>query len=437
MRIDISRPEFLKAWQVAERTSSMKSTISSLAGVLVTVEGDKVFLSATDLRTSVSCVAEGVRSSQDGSAVFPVKLLGELFKKAPVDVFSVEIKQEKGVFAAGRNKTRFMTWPVDDFPKLPKSDAAERLCDVSAFEFSRILTEGSVASSPTDDFPKYLGACLLQLKEKTLRIISTDGHRLSLSKCFCDEEGEADILLPIAPLRELQRLLGVFANVKPGGTDTSVRILYDGSMVWFQMGEVEFSIRRVESSFPNYEKILNPNSTTTAMVKRTDLISVLERIDIVVRAHTRLVVLQLSPGGNIRFSGKAPEMGTTVEELDASIDGESLKAGFNVGFLQDGLKSLSSENVKMNLNGEAGQMILRHENTDDFLYMLMPVRVAPQDLIDEEEEEDLREGSVFGGKPLGGDLPEPAAEESPKVEASPVDDAIDSLKELKSKAGGE
>jgi DNA polymerase-3 subunit beta len=393
LRIDISRPEFLKAWQVAERTSGTKSTISSLAGVLVTVENGGVRLSATDLRTSVCCVAEGVRASQDGSAIFPVKLLGELFKKAPADVFSVEIKQEKGVFMAGRNRTRFMTWPVDDFPKLPKSDGAERLCDVSAFEFSRILAEGSVASSPTDDFPKYLGACLLQLKDKALRVISTDGHRLSLSRCLCEEEGETDLLIPIAPLRELQRLLGAFnsgTGAKPL-PDTLVRVLYDGSMVWFQMGGIEFSVRRVESSFPNYEKILNPDSTTTALVKRADLLSVLERIDIIVRSHTRLVVLHLSPGGNIRFSGKAPEMGTTVEELDAAIDGEPLKAGFNVGFLQDGLKSLGSERVRMNLNGEAGQMILRHENTDDFLYMLMPVRIDPQDLIDEEEEEEERE----------------------------------------------
>jgi DNA polymerase-3 subunit beta len=416
MKIDISRPEFLKAWQVAERASGTKSTISSLAGVLVTVEGERVRLSATDLRTSVCCSAEGVRASQDGSAVFPVKLLGELFKKASSDVFSVEIKEEKGVFAAGRNKTRFMTWPVGDFPRLPKSDGAEKLCDVSAFEFSRILAEGSVASSPTDDFPKYLGACLLQLKDRALRVISTDGHRLSLSRCVCEEEGEADLLIPIAPLRELQRLLGAFANVKPaagGGTDTLVRILYDGSMVWFQMEGIEFSVRRVESSFPNYEKILNPDSTTTALVKRTDLLSVLERIDIVVRSHTRLVVLRLSPGGNIRFSGKAPEMGTTVEELDAVIDGEPLKAGFNVGFLQDGLKSLASERVRMNLNGEAGQMILRHESTDDFLYMLMPVRIAPQDLIDEEEEEDL-----------GGDLK--AGEEE-----SVLSKALGSLEELK------
>jgi DNA polymerase-3 subunit beta len=145
------------------------------------------------------------------------------------------------------------------------------------------------------------------------------------------------------------------------------------------------------------------------------MLSVLDRIDIVVRSHTRLAVLYFSPGGNVRFSGKAPEMGTAVEELDAVIDGESLRAGFNVGFLQDGLKSLDSEKVRMNLNGEAGQMILRHENTDDFLYMLMPVRIAPQDLIDDEEEEDLGKEPGLGT--------EEAVRETEEI--------LDSLKELK------
>jgi DNA polymerase-3 subunit beta len=241
--------------------------------------------------------------------------------------------------------------------------------------------EGSIASSPTDDFPKYLGACLLQLKDGALRVISTDGHRLSLSKHLCEGTTEADLLLPVLPLRELQRLLSSV------GANVPIRILYDGSLTWFQMGQVEFSIRRVESSFPNYEKILNPNTTTTMSIQRNELLSALERIDIIVRSHTRIVVTHLSPGGPLKLTGKAPELGTAVELLDATIDGEPLKAGFNVAFLQDGLKSLDFDVIKMNLNGEAGQMTLRREGTDDFLYMLMPVRTSEQDMLDPEDEE--------------------------------------------------
>ena len=411
MKIDIVRSEFLKAWQMAERSSSTRSTIGSLGGVLLTVEEDRVMLEATDLKTSIRCIAEGARVSQDGSAILPVKLLGELFKKAPTDTFRIEIQDEKGVLSAGRNKTRFTTWPVSDFPKLAQSDSAEYLCDILAAELLRTLIEGSIASSPADDFPKYLGACLLQVKQGSFHVVSTDGRRLSLSKCLCESRAETELLLPVLALRELQRLLGSIP------ADTSVRILYDGSLVWFQLGQVEFSVRRVESSFPNYEKILNPDSTTTMTIKRDNLLSALDRIDIIVRGYTRLVVMHLSPGGQLKLTGKAPELGTAMEVLDASIDGEPLKAGFNVGFLQDGLKSLGIEEIKMNLNGEAGQMTLLREGTDDFLYMLMPVRITEQDMIDPEED------YTFEGEETPFEL------ESSKMPE--VDQALESLKELK------
>lgn len=417
MKIDIIRSDFLKAWQMAERSSSTKSTIGSLGGVLLSAENDRVQLSATDLKTSVRCTAEGVEVSQDGSAILPVKLLGELFKKAPTDALRIEIKDEKGVLIAGRNRTRFTTWPVSDFPKLAQSDGAEHLCDIPAGDLLRILVEGSIASSPADDFPKYLGACLIQLKEGALRVISTDGRRLSLSKCPCEGKNETDLLLPVIPLRELQRLLNGL------NADTPVRILYDGSLTWFQMGQIEFSVRRVESSFPSYEKILNPSSTTTMVVKRDELLSALDRIDVIVRSHTRLVVMHLSPGGQLKLTGKAPELGTATEILDASIDGEPLKAGFNVGFLQDGLKSLGIDSIKMNLNGEAGQMTLRREGTDDFLYMLMPVRITEQDMIDPDDEEPI-------DPDIADDFPGEAEPDAPKEQKKTAKSKASAKEEL-------
>jgi DNA polymerase-3 subunit beta len=379
MKIDIVRPEFMKAWQMAERSSSSRSTFASLGGVLVVADGDRAFLEATDLKTSIRCVTGGISVSEEGSAIFPVKLLSELFKKASADLLKIEIKGEKGVLSAGKSRTRFTTWPASDFPKLPRCEGATPLCDVSATEFLRTLSEGSVASSLTDDFPKYLGACLLQVQSGLLQVVSTDGRRLSLSKCPCDAQDESELLLPLAALRELQRLLGAAA-------DASVKILYDGSLVWFQLGDVEFSVRRVESSFPSYKRILEPGSTTTAIMRRDDLLSALDRVDVIVRSYTRMVVMQFSPGGQVKLTGRAPDFGTATELLDATIDGDSTRAGFNVGFLQDGLKSLGADGVRMNLNGGAGQMTLFREGSDDFLYMLMPMKVADQDLLDSEED---------------------------------------------------
>ncbi|GHS96141.1 DNA polymerase III subunit beta [Synergistales bacterium] len=394
MKIEINKPEFLKSWQIAERAGSLKSAISSLGGVSVSASSDTIYLSATDLRTSVKCEAKGVTSLSgiESGVVFPIKILGELFKKASSDIISVSIEGEKGVFTSGRNKTRFVTWRADDFPKLPQSDEASHFCDIQAAELSRLLMEGSIAGSAKDDFPKYLGACLFNINSGILRVVSTDARRLSISLCPVEADSDAEFLLPVTPLHELSRLL---SDVKDSGENPElVKIFYDDSLAWFRVGDTELSVRRVEASFPNYEKILNPNSASTVVVRRDVLISALERIDIIVRAHTRIVVMKLSPGGKMTLSGRAPDTGTAVEEIDAIIDGDQVQAGFNVGFLQEGLKSIGSEDVRMSLNGASGQMNMRRSDTDDFLYMLMPVRLNDADVSDEEQDEDAPTGEM-------------------------------------------
>ena len=83
MRLQVSKPDFMKSWQTAERVTSTKSTISSLSGILCRVDDTSVILEATDLKTSIKCIATGVNIEESGEAILPVKIVGELFKKAP------------------------------------------------------------------------------------------------------------------------------------------------------------------------------------------------------------------------------------------------------------------------------------------------------------------------------------------------------------------
>ncbi|MBQ9566276.1 MAG: hypothetical protein IJU98_11885 [Synergistaceae bacterium] len=101
-----------------------------------------------------------------------------------------------------------------------------------------------------------------------------------------------------------------------------------------------------------------------------------------------LVVMQLSPGGNLRMTTRAPDLGTALEVLDANIDGNPLRVGFNVGYLQDGLRALGTGEVLVEFNGEEGQTRIVADGVDNFLYMLMPARLSPQDILEDEDEEE-------------------------------------------------
>ena len=380
MKLRFKKTEFNKWWQFVERATSSKGTISSMSGVLCTVSEETIVLEATDLKTSMRCIPHGVSADEAGAVILPAKLLGELFKKIPVEEFSVDIKNEKGVFLAGKNKTKFTTWAVSDFPKIPSSDKASVFCEITAGEILRVINEGIVASSQGESFPTYLGTCFFHVKENSLSVVSTDSHRLALSQADCVCEAEADMLLPINPVKELQRLLSSVIS------DLKVVVLTDGAVSWFRMGEMEFSVRRIEASFPNYTKILNPKKTTTMVCDRNILVNALDRIDVVVREFTRVVVMKLSPSGELRLSGKSPNIGTGVELVDANIVGEPLTVGFNLMYLQDGLKAFKDADIQLSFDGNSGQVTMVAPNRDNFLYMTMPVKISEEDEIDESDE---------------------------------------------------
>ncbi|MGI6253928.1 MAG: DNA polymerase III subunit beta, partial [Aminivibrio sp.] len=108
MKLQINKSEFMKYWQIAERCISSKSAINALTGVLVKAGAESgesiVRLEATDLKTSVKCLAGGALTEEEGEAVLPVKTVGELLKKAPSDIFTLSVKDGTGLILSGRNR---------------------------------------------------------------------------------------------------------------------------------------------------------------------------------------------------------------------------------------------------------------------------------------------------------------------------------------------
>jgi len=278
----------------------------------------------------------------------------------------------------------FTTYPTDEFPKLPTSASATLACHIEARELSRIISEGSFTGSSTEEFPPYLSSALLEFKEDSIKLIATDGKRLSLSEAILSEtnhERTESLLIPIRGINELDRILSTLSE------DTIVEILYDDSQCYFRTEDIELAIRRVESVFPPYEKIILSDKTTWMIVDRQQLIDALEKVEIVVRDFNKVVILNLKPAGNLLISACAQNVGEAFVHVDADIDGEPLKVGFNVSYLLQGLKAIGDPTVRMSFNGTHGQMRLQKLGDDKFLYILMPV-ILPEEMVKEEGETD-------------------------------------------------
>ena len=363
----------MKYWTMAERVTGTKSTMATLASILCEADENGVTLNATDLKTTIRIKAEGVNVLEPGTAILPLKVVGELFKKIAVSPFTVEVEDEKGTITAGRSHYSFTTYMVADFPELPSPRAAEEFTRVPAGELGRVLAEGSIAGAPNEDFPKYLSGGLLQISGGELRVVATDGRRLSLSKTLVQNSGEADELREmLLPLKSLDEYKSVLASVPP---DQEVEVLQDGAVTYFNVPGVQYSVRCIDSKFPNYERILSNTSTTQLKAERASFLSALDRINVVVSDSSRMVLLTLSPGAAMGLTGRAPEVGEANESVDAEIDGEPLKVAFNVGYLIAGIKAFHGSEVSLSFNGSEGQMMISRPEGEDFIYMLMPIKL--------------------------------------------------------------
>lgn len=378
MKLEIQRQDFMKAWQTAEKVVASKSMLDIMSCIRIDAQEDgQVILEATDLKTSVRYKAGGVTIIEKGEAVLPAAILGNMFRKLSSDTFTLEVNDKRGILDAGRSRMKFPVVPAAEFPHIPSSSGAESICEIPSGDLKRMINEGGSASSVPQDFPKYIGACLLRTTDNTLKIVSTDGKRLAVSERFCTvSRKNEDAMLPSASLKDLAKQLPDTENVS---------IFSDGPVVWFSISDVEFSIRKIEASFPEYERILSNEIYTKLNISCSELITVLERIDIVAKTTlSHIMVMDMKPEHQLNITSSSPEQGIARESLETEISGNPLQIGFNTGYFLEGLKALGTGDIEIEFSGYEGQTRMTRKDDSSFLYMLMPSRLSPQDFIDEE-----------------------------------------------------
>lgn len=375
MKLTINKKQFLSSWGLAERSTSASGSVSILSSILVKASFDSVVLQATDIKTSVICGASGVTVIEPGDAVFPVKMVSELFKKAPGEEFTIDVSEGKVALKSGRSKYNFSSYPVGEFPKLPSSKDAQTFCVISAADLAKSLEEGTLAASAGEEFPLYLSSADFHISSGKLNVVSTDTRRLAISSSPVAEGADAAAaLLPMKGVKELQRVL---SSLSP---ESEVRVLFDDAQFYFKSDSVEFAVRRVESKFPPYEKVLPTSSTLNVTADRGELISALERVDVIVRDYNRMVVMDAGPDSPMILQGRAPDFGNAKEEIEAKAEGEKLRIAVNSKFFLESLKVIRDPEVKISFNGASGHMTVRRGGGDDFLCMIAPINLTDEEL---------------------------------------------------------
>ena len=381
MELTLAKKDLVKLLSRMQGVAERKSTMPILANVLLAVEGPNALrVAATDLYLSIAAKMSA-EISKGGSVAVSAKDLLERVKMMPEGPIFMATQDNAAMTLKAQGTARRYTlrgMPGDDFPPipLPAEGAPTLALDVAVLAKLIAKTHYSIS---TDETRAHLNSALFEWDGDLVRMVTTDGHRLSKMEVrVTGRQASATMLIPLKAIQELRRLCDeAAADTGKDAKDASkaeIQITQSGSSAFFQTGGTTFSVKLVDAQFPPYSQVIPQSSDKKVHVPRGAFSDALRAVSIAASERTGGVKLALTKG-KMRISSESPDTGDGSDEVPIDYAGESITIGFNARYFLDVLGGLEGDEVILGLSGELDPAVIRPASDEQFLAVIMPMRI--------------------------------------------------------------
>lgn len=366
--IRASRDAILKPLTTVAGIVERRHTLPILANVLLRKEGDEVSFLATDVEIQIRTTASLGAGNDEGATTVSAKKLIDILRALPEGPeVSITVANRKATIQAGKSRFALQTLGAEEFPTVAVNEQFAASFSLPQKQLKHLFHMVHFAMAQ-QDIRYYLNGLLLVTDGGVVRVVATDGHRLAYCQAGVDGEPLArnEVIIPRKTVLELQRLLA--------DSDEPVLIDVAANQVRFRFGDVEMISKLVEGKFPDYQRVIPSGYTRITTIARDQLASALGRASILTSDKFRGVRLSLAPG-LLKIQTSNAEQEEAIEELEVDYDSEALDIGFNVGYLQDVLGNLKTEQVSIAFGDANTSALLTVPGDDAFRYVVMPMRI--------------------------------------------------------------
>lgn len=363
MEIQLAREPFVRALQLVQNIVEPRQTLPILSNVLIETGQSGIRIAATDLEVGARVTVPATVVRPGGVTLAARKLL-ELVRELPAQPITLTLQENGWIqLVCGTASFRLVGLPAEEYPPL-EAEATEGWVTVDGARLRTMLARTSYAMSQDESRP-FLNGVYLVLKKRELRLVATDGHRLSLVRVEVEADGEMAGIVPRKAVQEMGRVLG-------GGEGAALAVRENQFFVRTP-GFVLVS-KLIEGQFPNYEQVLPKAHPRRLAVGREALIAGLRRVSVVADDRTRPVRLVAGPG-TLRLTASSQELGEAEEVLAADFAGEELAIGFNARYLLETLGPMEGEQVVVELKDGLSPGVFKSATDEQHLCVIMPMRI--------------------------------------------------------------
>ena len=361
MHVLFPKNNLQKSVNISLRAVPARTTMSILECILIDARSNEIKFTTNDMELGIETIVEGT-IYEKGLIAVDARIFSDIIRKLPdndVDIhtddnLNMTITCEKAKFTIpGRSG--------DDFTYLPVLEKSEYIT-VSQFSLKEIIRQ-TIFSIAANENNKLMTGEVFEIRNGELRVVSLDGHRISIRKLFLKESNlNKKVIVPGKTLIEISKVLS-------GETEDMVNIYFTENHIIFDFDQTTMVSRLIEGEYFKIEQMLTNDYETKMIINKKEFLNCIDRATLLVKEGDKKPIVINIEDESLDLKIQTP-MGSMDERIDIEKEGKDIMIGFNPKFLMDALKVIDDETVTIYLFNATAPCVIRSES---YLYLILPV----------------------------------------------------------------
>lgn len=369
MKLVCKRSNLLNGVQIVSKAVPSKTTMTILECILIDATKGTIVLTANDMELGIETQIDG-EIIERGIIAIDAKILLEMVRKLPDNEvviesdnqFNVLISCEKAVF-------RISGKSGEDFSYLPKIDKNEPVI-LSQFALKEVVRQ-TIFSISDNDNNKLMTGELFDINDNILKVVSLDGHRISVRKIELKNSYENQkVIIPGKTLNEITKIL-------TGEADKDVSIFFTDKHVVFEFDQTVVVSRLIDGQYFKIDQMLSTDYETKFSINKREFFNCIDRATLLVKEGDKKPIIMSVTDESLALKIQS-SIGRMNEDIDITKQGKDIMIGFNPKFLIDALKVIDDEEISIYMVNPKAPCIIR-DDKESYIYLILPVNFAAID----------------------------------------------------------
>ena len=363
MKLVCSKSNLLNGVQIVSKAVPSKTTMSILECILVDASKGVIKLTANDMELGIETTIEG-EIIEKGIIALDAKIFLEIVRKLPDSNITIETDSSyKTTITCEKAKFNIIGKSGEDFSYLPIIEREDSVV-VSQFTLKEIVRQ-TIFSISDNDNNKLMTGELFEISGNELKVVSLDGHRISIRKIeLKNEYTNKKVVVPGKTLNEVSKILS-------GDTDKDVSIFFTDKHVVFEFDNTVVVSRLIEGEYFKIDQMLSSDYETKVKINKKEFLNCIDRATLLVKEGDKKPIIINITDDTMELKINST-VGSMNEEIDIAKSGKDLMIGFNPKFLIDALKVIDDEEIEIYLVNPKAPCFIKNPE-ESYIYLILPV----------------------------------------------------------------